>query len=662
MLQTFVYLLLLQLQILPCLIDAFTTVSSPLTRAHNCVRLKLHLSATSDTATVTNRNYIEKTSGSHRKPLTVVVVGGGVGGLAVASRVASSFANDSHNSISVILLEKNSRDQVGGRCGSFWTNVPNIGKFRHERGPSLLLLKNVYQELFADCHRKMNEESTWENSSDESIMKDYGLEIRQCLPAYRVVFEDGDTIQLGFPNSGANSDYLKELEENSRKKMDQYEDNGSKKWDGYMRACSAFLSCGLPNFIEEKIDLTSFPAFIAESLRDGLKSWPLKAHSDVLDSTFESNKMKTLSSFQDLYVGLEPYRNNNEFGGGVMRKTAPAVFGLLAALELHPTNELAGVFAPIGGFSAVSNAFEKLCVACGVDIRYDSIVTSVDESGVCYEAKDGEERFLSSDCVIVNADLPYATKTLVNMKKDSTSPNLVPPPRYDWNDKFDYSSGVIAFHWSVDIECKELDTHNVFLIANSRSDSERSWSTLRNGQETERFPFNFYVHRACATDKSAAPDGCDSILVLVPCGTLTRDTELAEGGREHSIKEYKKQFDAGFQSRIKEKVLKRLSVLSGLEDLGSHIVHENVDTPGQYADNYNLAAGTPFALSHGFGQLSVTRPSQQSRDVENVFFVGASTRPGNGVPLVLLGAKQVADKVVRKIQSRKKRNLLEDVG
>lgn len=52
--------------------------------------------------------------------------------------------------------------------------------------------------------------------------------------------------------------------------------------------------------------------------------------------------MKALASFQDLYVGLEPYRNNKLLGGGVLKSTAPAVFGLLAAIELHPSNKKSG--------------------------------------------------------------------------------------------------------------------------------------------------------------------------------------------------------------------------------------------------------------------------------------------------------------------------------
>ena len=68
----------------------------------------------------------------------------------------------------------------------------------------------------------------------------------------------------------------------------------------------------------------------------------MKPHSDVLDATFTSDKMKALASFQNLYVGLEPYRNDNQIFGGTLKKSSPAVFGLLAALELHPSNKKAG--------------------------------------------------------------------------------------------------------------------------------------------------------------------------------------------------------------------------------------------------------------------------------------------------------------------------------
>jgi hypothetical protein len=207
----------------------------------------------------------ERPESSFQPPVfKVVVVGGGVGGLAVAARIAASTQkkNSLHFKCQVTLLEKN--NEIGGRCGSFNVDIPNIGTFRHERGPSLLLLPNVYREVFQDCSTKPAE--------------DFGLILDQCIPAYQVVFEDGDSIEVGFPHDqGARGgvvvleDTISENESRSRTKMDTYEEDGAKKWDEYLQSMSAFLDCGLPNFIEEKLDLLSLPAFLYEALRDSAK-------------------------------------------------------------------------------------------------------------------------------------------------------------------------------------------------------------------------------------------------------------------------------------------------------------------------------------------------------------------------------------------------------
>jgi phytoene desaturase (3,4-didehydrolycopene-forming) len=209
----------------------------------------------------------------------VVVVGGGVGGLAVAAMIAS---RNSNNNVRVTILEKN--EHVGGRCGSFWVDHPynqtapassssttttaatKRRRFRHERGPSLLLLPEIYHQLFTEASRAVASKST---------SKDYGLDMVQCIPAYQVIFEDGDCISVGFPFSSSpstsSSSLLQHEERLSREKMDSYERNGSKKWDEYMKIASAYLDCGLPNFIEERLDLKSFPNFLLQSLRDNAK-------------------------------------------------------------------------------------------------------------------------------------------------------------------------------------------------------------------------------------------------------------------------------------------------------------------------------------------------------------------------------------------------------
>lgn len=578
-----------------------------------------------------------RSGSSFRSQRHVVVVGGGVGGLAVAARLASSFTAE--EPIRVTLLEKNPPDRLGGRCGSQSIHVESHGTFRHERGPSLLLLKSVYQDLFADC------------TGGESSAADYGLTMDQCIPAYQCVFDDGDTIELGFPRSAAGVN-ASATEAASRAKMDSYEAGGSKKWDEYLAACSAFLDCGLPNFIEERLDLPSFPAFLYESLRNNARAWPLKPHSDVLDAMFDNPKMKALASFQDLYVGLEPYRNDREWFGGIFKKSAPAVFGLLAAIELHPNNDKAGVFAPRGGFAAVSKALERLARDAGVDIRCDTTVTRVTDTGVHVLSSNGDKEVLPADTVIVNADLPYATETIT--KQDTGDAYNV---AYDWDDSYDFASGVVAFHWSTSKRYDNLNTHNVFLSARNRSEAEQSWAVLREEGRSSNYdgmeaPFNFYVHRPVKTDPSAAPANCDSIMVLVPTETLQRKAEHASLAREEAVLRYQEQFDNDRIDIIRKATLKRMAVMPGLEDLESHIVDEILDHPGTWADDYNVAAGTPFALSHGFNQLSLTRPTIKAKGFKNVWYIGASTKPGNGVPLVLLGAKQVASQVTKSLKNQ----------
>jgi len=378
--------------------------------------------------------------------------------------------------------------------------------------------------------------------------------------------------------------------------------------------------------------------------------------------------MKALASFQDLYVGLEPYRNDDQLFGGVLKKTAPAVFGLLAALELHPTNKKAGVFAPIGGFRAVALAFERLCEDCGVEIRCDTTVTRVEDDGVHIASGDTSDFIkVAADAIVVNADLPYATQSLfessaTNSAEDNVTTAL--KDTFDWDDRFEFSSGVVAFHWSLAAPCHDLNTHNVFLSASSRNDAIQSWTAVRdsirsNTDAADDVPFNFYVHRASKTDRTAAPTGCDSIMVLVPCETLGRRKEYASLERDEAIAKYKEQFSDDYVGDIRSAVLRRLGKIPSLQGLESKIIDEVVDTPATYSDYYNVGGGTPFALSHGFAQLSLTRPSP--RKSKNTFFVGASTRPGNGVPLVLLGANAIAGQVVSAVSEGRGENETEKI-
>ncbi len=97
-------------------------------------------------------------------------------------------------------------------------------------------------------------------------------------------------------------------------------------------------------------------------------------------------------------------------------------------------------------------------------------------------------------------------------------------------------------------------------------------------------------------------------------------------------------------ARAREAVLRRLKCV-GI-DLEEDIIDELVYTPQEWRQRYGLFRGAAFGLAHPMSQLVMFRPANRDDSVKNVYFVGASTAPGNGVPLVMCGARMCAERVL----------------
>ena len=170
----------------------------------------------------------------------------------------------------------------------------------------------------------------------------------------------------------------------------------------------------------------------------------------------------------------------------------------------------------------------------------------------------------------------------------------------------------------------KLHHHNFFLS----SDYKRNFEEIFDAKVPPRDP-SFYVNAPGRTDPTVAPPGGDNLFVLVPIPHLTDQM----------------QWDTGQIEKFKAKVYDKLEA-AGLTDLRKHVVVEQVVTPHEWRDQYNLKYGAAFGLSHGILQVGYFRPSNKSADVDGLYFVGASTVPGTGVPLVCLGAKLVTERIL----------------
>jgi phytoene desaturase len=172
-----------------------------------------------------------------------------------------------------------------------------------------------------------------------------------------------------------------------------------------------------------------------------------------------------------------------------------------------------------------------------------------------------------------------------------------------------------------------IEQHNIYVS----TDYKRNIEAVFEGNGVSDDP-SFYVHSPARADKTAAPDGEDSISVIVPVGHLEEDD--------------KRDWEE-IRKKLRKKVLMRLAS-EGYPDLEKHIKFEKVFTPVTWQNMFSLSRGATFgSLNHNIMQMGYFRPHNQHSRYSNLFFTGGSTHPGNGVPLALISARLTAEKIIR---------------
>jgi len=270
-----------------------------------------------------------------------------------------------------------------------------------------------------------------------------------------------------------------------------------------------------------------------------------------------------------------------------------------------------------GGMYSIVDKLVSTAVSNGVQFFYKKSVSRIavtKQKATGIELADGT--FIPSEIIIANADLPYVYTNLLNDKRLAGKIN-----------KLKYACSAIVFHWGLDKIYPVLDHHNVFFS----KDYLKCMHKIFNDKTVDDPP-SFYVHAPTRTDKSAAPENQDSISIVIPVG---------------HIDPTKDQSWPLLKSNIKKKVIERLQE-AGLTDIGEHIKFEVCYLPNTWESSLNISKGAVFgSLNHNIRQMGYFRPHNRHHTYRNLYFVGGSTHPGNGVPLVLLSAKLVSERILK---------------
>ncbi len=487
----------------------------------------------------------------------VVVVGAGIGSLATAMRLQAS------GRFQVTVLEKN--ETVGGRA-----NIREVEGFRFDTGPSLLLMTDVYRELFAACGEDF----------------DRWVRLIKMEPNYAVHFGDGSAMEMS-------SDLTKMIAE-----LERIEPGVTSGYYRFLEDAGKKYRIGREKFVEKNFNAASDFFTTANLKLLGQLNALDKLYTHV-SQFFRSDRLRQAFSMQSMYLGISPF-------------DAPAVYTLLPYTELAED----GLYYPEGGIYALPTAMAAVARKLGVKIETGQNVTQIvvkdgKARGVCVDSE-----MLTADLVISNADLPYTYTDLLQER----------PAKYTegaWKRQA-FTSSAFMLYLGTDRVYPQLRHHNFFLS----SDYKRNFEEIFNAKVPPRDP-SFYVNAPGRTDPSVAPPGHDNLFVLVPIPHLTDQM----------------RWDEGQIARFKDKVYDRLEA-RGLTDLRRHVVVEQVVTPHEWQAQYNLKYGAAFGLSHGILQVGYFRPSNKALNMDGLYFVGASTTPGTGVPLVCLGAKLVTERIL----------------
>ncbi len=516
----------------------------------------------------------------------IVIIGAGIGGLSAAIRLAAK-------GYSVQILEQQPR--IGGKL-----NQISMQGFTFDTGPSLITMPYVLHDLFQSTQRRL---------------EDY-LELVPLDITCRYFYRDGLVLQTW-------RDRERLIEEFNR----------LHPADG--EALRRFLA-----YAEKIFQAAAYP-FLYHSLgspldvmgtftRYVLKGHPSTPFDEAMSDTGTATTM--LTRLQAVLAALSPATLDRTVRHYFTDEHLRQLFDRYATYNGSSPYQVAAVYSIIpyvelasggwylqGGVYTLAQALGKVAQELGVSIQTDCRVQRI-------LVERGEARgVVVEDGHIVRSDVVIANSDVVTTHRDLLSPTVRSERLVRRLERLEPSCSGFVLMLGVDKQYTELAHHNIFFSVDYRAE----FDDLFVRHVPQRNP-TVYICASSRSDPTQAPAGHENLFVLVNAPYLTEGSDW--------------QRDA---SAYRERILDVLAdyTQGGLGDLRKHIVCEAVLTPEDFQKKYGANQGSIYGLSSNQRMAPFTRPSNRSQEVRNLYFVGGSTHPGGGVPLVMLSGKIVAELV-----------------
>jgi phytoene desaturase len=411
------------------------------------------------------------------------------------------------------------------------------------------------------------------------------LDLVKLEPSYRIFYKDT------FRKVDIYSDLKRDLAT-----VEQIEPGAGRALKRYLEQSEYQYAVAKDRFMYKNYD--SFRDFLTKEMAlEGRKLSVFQTMDKYVARYFQTDAMRKIMQYPLVFLGSSPYNT-------------PAIYNIMSHIDFNM-----GVYYPQGGIYKIVDALVAIAEKNGATIRCDAAVEKIivedgEADGVVLA--NGEK--LHADIIISNADIHHTEQQLL-------APDYRTKSERYWKSRTLAPSALIMY-LGVKGEIPSLVHHNLLFS----KDWKKNFAEIFNKPKWPSDP-SLYICNPSKTDPTVAPKGHENLFVLVPIAPgLEYDDEQLET----------------YADRILETIEKEMR----LPDLRKNIVYKKFFSVKDFAERYNSYQGTALGLAHTLRQTAIFRPNNISKKVSNLYYVGAGTNPGIGMPVCLISAELMYKRLI----------------
>ncbi len=424
----------------------------------------------------------------------------------------------------------------------------------------------------------------------EQFAKDCNIDLPfkyvELDPLYTVNFSNSPKTFYLYKDIKKLAEQFKDVEPDFEAKMEKYLDKSGRLFHDTVE-------------LVIKNNFDSYLSYIITLMRVNPVHLPVlfKSFWEHVKQHFSSTEARQIISLVAFFLGRTPF-------------DTMAIYSLLSYTEFKHD----GYYNVDGGMYRIVEGIVEELKKENVPITYNTeIVDFVGNQKKLEYLVDREGKKWTADVILINADAAVFRSKI--LKRAAFSEKKL--------DSMNWTMGYLTFYIGVKCKLPQVNHHNYYLGTNYE---EYANNVLQN-PDTLQKPY-YYVNVLSKHNNECAPEGCESLFFVCPVPNL----------------QYKPNWDD--KDRIVDSIIDDFSKRIG-QNIAPEIVSRTIYTPIDWQNQFNLHRGSGLGLSHNMNQIGAFRPSNFDEQFKNLFYVGASTLPGAGLPMAIISSKLAFERIER---------------